>query len=197
MVEKVEVVNSPKFRKKNLLTQLNNKQSKYVYENSQCKYDSGNWTIYVMTREVNWAWLVGYHFRPKIKRSILNSKYTYVLYFLIQFVFNNFQSVESHADPILLEASILCLTRLQLLLKSAVSWTWSHPRVNRWLVALFLQPHDFHCVFFWIGICAMQFNDKNLYAAGLSLIEQNLHNLDDMGALSMQVGCHYRIISGE
>lgn len=43
----------------------------------------------------------------------------------------------------------------------------------------------------------MQFNDKNLYAAGLSLIEQNLHNLDDMGALSMQVGCHYQIISGE
>ena len=42
-------------------------------------------------------------------------------------------------------------------------------------------------MFFWIGICAMQMNEKNLYAAGLSLIEQNFQNLDDMGALTLQV----------
>jgi len=35
----------------------------------------------------------------------------------------------------------------------------------------------------------VQLNDKNLYAAGLSLIEQqNLHNLDDVEALTLQVG---------
>ena len=37
----------------------------------------------------------------------------------------------------------------------------------------------------------MQLNDKNLYAAGLSLIEQNLHNLDEMGALTLQVMIEY------
>uniref|UniRef100_H2ZA29 Uncharacterized protein n=1 Tax=Ciona savignyi TaxID=51511 RepID=H2ZA29_CIOSA len=75
------------------------------------------------------------------------------------------RALEPQIDPILLEATILCLTRLQLIVCA--------------------KP-EFHSCLFWIGISVMQLNVKNLFSAGLSLVEQNLHNLDEMGAFAKQ-----------
>nr|XP_002121778.4 neurofibromin [Ciona intestinalis] len=75
------------------------------------------------------------------------------------------RSLEPQPDPVLLEASVLCLTRMQLIINA--------------------KP-EFHVNFFWLGIAMMQLNEKNLYAAGILLVEQNLHNLDELDAFVQQ-----------
>ncbi|XP_076800619.1 neurofibromin-like isoform X2 [Clavelina lepadiformis] len=75
------------------------------------------------------------------------------------------RSLECNADPVLFEATIICLTRLQHILSA---------------------NHEFHCIFFWIGICAMQLNEEKLYSSGVALVEQNLHHLHEMGAFILQ-----------
>nr|CAB3264303.1 neurofibromin [Phallusia mammillata] len=75
------------------------------------------------------------------------------------------KSLESQADPILLEASLLALTRLQLL-------SGASPELKS--------------TFFWVALSAMQMNEERLYAAGLSLLEQNMHHIDELGLLTSQ-----------
>ncbi|XP_050358342.1 neurofibromin-like isoform X3 [Nymphalis io] len=70
-------------------------------------------------------------------------------------------ALKSFNDLALLEAIIMCLTRLQPLL---------HPE-SPILKALF-----------WVALSVLQLDDPTLYAAGLALMEQNLHTLDSQGA---------------
>lgn len=66
-------------------------------------------------------------------------------------------ALDTYNDIVLVEALIRCLTRLL-------------PE---------LQPDsNVHPVLFWVAIAVLQFDEESLYAAGLALLEQNLHTLD-------------------
>ncbi|XP_071038330.1 neurofibromin isoform X2 [Parasteatoda tepidariorum] len=70
------------------------------------------------------------------------------------------RALESFQDLQLIEAIIMCLTRL-------------HP---------LLRPESpIHRALFWVSISVLQLDDMALYAAGLALLEQNLHTLDSQG----------------
>ncbi|XP_021368387.1 neurofibromin-like isoform X2 [Mizuhopecten yessoensis] len=70
------------------------------------------------------------------------------------------KALESFNDLTLIEAIVMCLTRLQPLLRSDSS---------------------IHKFLFWTAISVLQLDEVSLYAAGLALLEQNLHTLDIMG----------------
>ncbi|XP_047513398.1 neurofibromin isoform X4 [Pieris napi] len=70
------------------------------------------------------------------------------------------KALESFNDMALLEAIIMCLTRLQPLLDS---------------------ESPIHKALFWVSVSVLQLDEPTLYAAGLSLLEQNLHTLDSQG----------------
>ncbi|KAG6459574.1 hypothetical protein O3G_MSEX011449 [Manduca sexta] len=70
------------------------------------------------------------------------------------------KALESFNDLALLEAIIMCLTRLQPLL---------HP------------ASPIHKALFWVALSVLQLDDPTLYAAGLALMEQNIHTLDSQG----------------
>ncbi|XP_041348224.1 neurofibromin-like isoform X2 [Gigantopelta aegis] len=70
------------------------------------------------------------------------------------------EALESYTDLTLIEAVVMCLTRLQPLLK---------------------PESPIHKFLFWVAISVLQLDEVSLYAAGLALIEQNLHTLDNMG----------------
>ena len=60
----------------------------------------------------------------------------------------------------------MCLTRLQPLLHAD-------------------SPIHYHL--FWVAISVLQLDEVALYAAGLALLEQNLHTLDNMGLFDQKV----------
>ncbi|KAJ8312996.1 hypothetical protein KUTeg_010369 [Tegillarca granosa] len=70
------------------------------------------------------------------------------------------KALESFTDLTLIEAIVMCLTRLQPLLRSDSS---------------------IHKFLFWVAMSVLQLDEMSLYAAGLALFEQNLHTLDNMG----------------
>ena len=72
------------------------------------------------------------------------------------------KALESHSDMDLIEAQVMCLTRLLPLLPA------------------FSQLHKF---MFWIAISILQLEDASLYVAGLALLEQNLHTLESHSTL--------------
>uniref|UniRef100_T1JUK4 Ras-GAP domain-containing protein n=1 Tax=Tetranychus urticae TaxID=32264 RepID=T1JUK4_TETUR len=70
------------------------------------------------------------------------------------------RALESFRDLQLIEAIIMGLTRLQ-------------PLLN--------PESPIHKSLFWVAISVLQLDKVNLYAAGLALLEQNLHTLDSQG----------------
>lgn len=50
-----------------------------------------------------------------------------------------------------------------------------------------LQESLIHRALFWVSISVLQLDDMALYAAGLSLLEQNLHTLDSQGIFENNV----------
>ncbi|KAF7274462.1 hypothetical protein GWI33_012883 [Rhynchophorus ferrugineus] len=79
---------------------------------------------------------------------------------VVQIMRTMIKSLESWNDILLLEASIMCLTRLQPVLCS---------------------DSPIHKSIFWVAVSVLQLNETNLYAVGLALLEQNLHTLDSQG----------------
>ncbi|XP_026322570.1 neurofibromin [Hyposmocoma kahamanoa] len=71
------------------------------------------------------------------------------------------KALESFNDLALLEALIMCLTRLQPLLR---------------------PESPIHNHLFWVALSVLQLDEPTLYAVGLALMEQNLHTLDSQGA---------------
>ena len=51
-----------------------------------------------------------------------------------------------------------------------------------------LQDSMIHKYLFWVAISVLQLDEISLYAAGLALLEQNLHMLDSLGTFEKQVG---------
>ena len=75
------------------------------------------------------------------------------------------KALESHSDVDLIEAIVMCLTRLLPLLPAKSS---------------------IHKFMFWIAISVLQLEEASLYAAGLALLEQNLHTLEVHSLLDIQ-----------
>ena len=76
------------------------------------------------------------------------------------------KALESHSGIDLIEAIVICMTRLLPLLPA-------HSTIHKFM--------------FWIAVCILQLEDASLYAAGLALLEQNLHTLETNGALDAAV----------
>lgn len=70
------------------------------------------------------------------------------------------KALESYTDLQLIESIVMCLTRLQPLLRS---------------------DSPIHKHLFWVSISVLQLDEQSLYAAGLALLEQNLHTNDSSG----------------
>ena len=69
-----------------------------------------------------------------------------------------FKALESFSDINLIEAIVMCLTRLQPLLR---------------------PESPIHKALFWVSISILQFDEMSLYASGLALLEQNLFTLEN------------------
>ncbi|XP_033220854.1 neurofibromin isoform X8 [Belonocnema kinseyi] len=70
------------------------------------------------------------------------------------------KALESFNDITLLESIVMCLTRLQPLLR---------------------PESPIHRYVFWVATSVLQLDEASLYASGLALLEQNLHTLDSQG----------------
>lgn len=55
----------------------------------------------------------------------------------------------------------------------------------------FYQESPIHRALFWVAISVLQLDDITLYAAGLALLEQNLHTLSSQGAFDKTVRLIY------
>ncbi|XP_058454713.1 neurofibromin isoform X5 [Malaya genurostris] len=75
------------------------------------------------------------------------------------------KALESFNDIILLESLVMCLTRLQPLLR---------------------PESPIHKALFWVAVSVLQLDESTLYAAGLALLEQNLHTLNSQQLFDKQ-----------
>ncbi|XP_063853822.1 neurofibromin-like isoform X3 [Scylla paramamosain] len=71
------------------------------------------------------------------------------------------KALESFTDITLIDSIIMCLTRLQPLLR---------------------PESPIHQALFWVAVSVLQLDEVALYASGLALLEQNLHTLDSQGS---------------
>ncbi|KAK2173204.1 hypothetical protein NP493_892g01057 [Ridgeia piscesae] len=93
-----------------------------------------------------------------ISKSVTDSEIKQLLRILVK-------ALESYTDVTLIDAIIMCLTRLQPLLR---------------------PDSPIHRHLFWAAISVLQLDEVSLYASGLALLEQNLHTLDNMGLFENQ-----------
>ncbi|XP_013381612.1 neurofibromin-like [Lingula anatina] len=75
------------------------------------------------------------------------------------------RALESFTDLQLIDGIVMCLTRLQPLLR---------------------PDSPIHKFLFWVAISVLQLDEVSLYASGLALLEQNLHTLDNQGCFQEQ-----------
>ena len=57
------------------------------------------------------------------------------------------------------------------------------------------QDSPIHRHLFWVAVSVLQLDEVSLYAAGLALIEQNLHMLDSMNLFENQARMSYASVS--
>ena len=88
-----------------------------------------------------------------ISKSIKDQEVRQLLRILVK-------ALESFTDMQLIESIIMCLTRLQPLIR---------------------PESPIHRSLFWVAIFVLELDEMKLYAAGLALLEQNLHTLDSQG----------------
>ncbi|KAA0197872.1 hypothetical protein HAZT_HAZT005334, partial [Hyalella azteca] len=96
------------------------------------------------------------------------------------------KALESFSDITLIDSIIMCLTRLQPLLRpvsvqGCVSSHYLDLRVLSNYSSVILQESAIHQSLFWVAISVLQLDVPQLYASGLALLEQNLHTLDNQG----------------
>ncbi|XP_057670020.1 neurofibromin isoform X1 [Diorhabda carinulata] len=93
-----------------------------------------------------------------ISKSVTDRDMKHLLKILVK-------ALESFNDIVLIEAIVMCLTRLQPLLR---------------------PESPVHKALFWVAISVLQLDESSLYASGLALLEQNLHTLDSQGMFEEQ-----------
>jgi hypothetical protein len=65
---------------------------------------------------------------------------------------------------------------------------WEQRKIFVFNNTLFVfQDSPIHKFLFWMAISVLQLDELSLYAAGLALLEQNLHTLDNMGLFDVKV----------
>ncbi|KAK3870094.1 hypothetical protein Pcinc_024645 [Petrolisthes cinctipes] len=89
-----------------------------------------------------------------ISKSIVDQDIKQLLRILVK-------ALESFSDITLIDSIIMCLTRLQPLLR---------------------PESAIHQALFWVAVSVLQLDEVSLYASGLALLEQNLHTLDSQGS---------------
>lgn len=94
-----------------------------------------------------------------ISKSITDSDMKQLLRILVK-------ALESFSDIVLIEAIVMCLTRLQPLLR---------------------PESPIHKYLFWVATSVLQLDEPSLYASGMALLEQNLHTLDSQGIFEENV----------
>lgn len=57
----------------------------------------------------------------------------------------------------------------------------------------FAQESPIHRALFWVAISVLQLDEVALYAAGLALLEQNLHTLNSQGTFDKTVSVRWQI----
>lgn len=55
---------------------------------------------------------------------------------------------------------------------------------------IFIQDSPLHKLLFWVAVAVLQLEEQSLYAAGLQMMEQNIHCLDEQGAFNSKVKNH-------
>ncbi|XP_047489156.1 neurofibromin-like [Penaeus chinensis] len=88
-----------------------------------------------------------------ISKSVVDQDIKQLLRILVK-------ALESFSDITLIDSIIMCLTRLQPLLR---------------------PESAIHQALFWVAVSVLQLDEVSLYASGLALLEQNLHTLDSQG----------------
>lgn len=58
------------------------------------------------------------------------------------------------------------------------------------IISFNCQESPIHRALFWVAISVLQLDEISLYAAGLALLEQNLHTLNSQGTFEKTV-CAY------
>ncbi|CAH3196347.1 unnamed protein product [Porites evermanni] len=74
-------------------------------------------------------------------------------------------ALSTYSDLVLIEASLMCLSRLQVILS---------------------KDSKYHKAFFWIAVAVLQLSEVSLYPCGLALLEQTLITLETHGAFESQ-----------
>ncbi len=75
------------------------------------------------------------------------------------------KALESFSDITLIEAIVMCLTRLQPMLR---------------------KESPIHRALFWVAISILQLDESSLYSSGLAFLEQNLLTLESHGAFDQE-----------
>lgn len=100
------------------------------------------------------------------------------------------KALESFTDIVLLEALVVCLTRLQPLLRPVKPNFINKKLYFSFKLFLFIQESMIHKALFWVSVSVLQLDEVSLYAAGLALLEQNLHTLDSQSKFDDQVNSY-------
>lgn len=101
------------------------------------------------------------------------------------------KALESFNDIILIEALVMCLTRIQPLLRPVNIFLTLFFYFKAFIQTLILQESPIHKALFWVAISVLQLDESSLYAAGLALLEQNLHTLNSQGVFDKNVSLEY------
>ena len=80
------------------------------------------------------------------------------------------KALESFTDTTLIDAIVMCLTRVLPLLR---------------------PESPIHPAVFWVAISVLQLDEVSLYASGLALLEQNLHTLDSQVFFKTHLFIHH------
>lgn len=97
------------------------------------------------------------------------------------------KALQHFNDLVLIEALVMCLTRIQPVLKLVSSSFGVALYRLILMVSLKFQESPIHRALFWVAVCVLQLDEVSLYAAGLALLEQNLHTLDSQRAFDETV----------
>ena len=62
-----------------------------------------------------------------------------------------------------------------------------HPSIHIVFFQSLQKCHLLHKLLFWVAIAVLQLDEVSLYAAGLGLLEQNIHTLDAHGVFNIKV----------
>ncbi|XP_071848474.1 neurofibromin-like isoform X2 [Apostichopus japonicus] len=99
-----------------------------------------------------------------ISKTSSTSQVRDLLLYLAESVQNmDWQSDQQPGGLMLVESIVIALTRLQPLLE---------------------RDSPLHKLLFWVAVAVLQLEEQSLYAAGLQMMEQNIHCLDEQGAFN-------------